>query len=113
MFAEDEEAYTVVVDITLVAPNGGGAPKGGGGPPPKGGGGAPGGGGPNPPGGGGGGPSCPSKIAVNEGGTTPTKEHSPVNQLEVAWRSADVQFELKQGTARIKNPSPGRQMQFH
>jgi len=94
--------YMVVVAITLAFPGGGGPRPGGGG--------APGGGGGRPPGGGG---SCPSKIAVKDGGTTPTKEHSPVNQFEVACRSVAVQFALKQGTAFTKNPSPGPQIQFH
>jgi uncharacterized membrane protein YgcG len=71
--------YIVVVATMLTFTGGGGGP-------PKGGGGAPGGGGGRPPGPppGGGGGSCPSRIAVNGGGSTPTKEHSPANQLEVA-----------------------------
>jgi hypothetical protein len=74
----DGTVYIVVVATMLTFTGGGGGPSPGGG-------GAPGGGGgrlPGPPPGGGG--SCPSRIAVNGGGSTPTKEHSPVNQLEVA-----------------------------
>ena len=96
--------YIVVVATMLTFTGGGGGPTPGGG-------GAPGGGGRRPPGGGGG--SCPSKIAVKGGGTTPTKEHSPVNQLEVACRSVAVQFALKHGTAFTKNPSPGSQTHSH
>jgi len=101
--AGEETVKTVVVAITVLASGGGPKPGGGG---------APGGGGGRPPGGGGGGRS-PSKSAVNDGGTMPTNEHSPVNQLEVACKSLGVQFALKQGTALTKYPSPGTQIQFH
>ena len=100
-----EGTVYIVVVATMLTLTGGGGPRPGGG-------GAPGGGGGRPPPGGGGG-SCPSKIAVNGGGTTPTKEHSPVNQLEVACRSLAVQFALKHGTAFTKNPSPGSQIHSH
>ena len=100
-----EDVGEGIVYTVVVATIAGGGPKPGGG-------GAPGGGGGRPPAGGGGG-SCPSKIAVNEGGTIPTKEHSPVNQFDAACRSVDVQFALKHGTAFAKNPSPGPQTQFH
>jgi hypothetical protein len=53
---------------------------------------------------GGGGGSCPSRTAENGGGTTLTVAHCCVNQTEVDWRSAEVQFRAKQGTARTKNP---------
>ena len=85
MYFVDEDVgegtvYIVVVATMLTFTGGGGGPSPGGG-------GAPGGGGGRPPGrppGGGGGGSCPSRIAENGGGSTPTKEHSPVNQLDVA-----------------------------
>lgn len=54
--------------------------------------------------GGGGGGSCPLRMAENGGGTTSTVAHFCVNQTEVDWRSAGVQFRAKQGTARTKNP---------
>jgi len=62
---------------------------------------------------GGGGGSCPSRTAVNGGGTTLTVAHFSVNQAEVDWKSVELQSTEKQGTARTKNPWPGSHTQVH